>query len=437
MRLLHVAVFSLLSLAFLTAQAPKIKYEQFKLENGLTVLLHQDNSTPIIATSLTYHVGSKNEHPERTGFAHFFEHLMFEGTKHIERGQFFKLVQNAGGELNASTSFDQTNYYLLLPSNQLELALWLESERMLHPVIDSIGIETQRGVIKEEKKQRIDNQPYGSLLEKLFSNAYKVHPYRWTPIGSAQYIDMATYQEFIDFHKMFYTPENAVLAIVGDININDAKKLVNTYFNEIPKGTQAIVRPTEVEPKQTAEIRDTVYDNVQLPLIAQGYKIPAMGTNDYYAISMLSKLFAEGQSSRLYKSLVDEKKVSVFTGAFSFQLESPGLFIIYAVANASAEPKLIEDAITEQIFEVQKNLISEEEFQKLRNQMETEFIQTRSSNLSIAQNLSQYYTFFGDASLINTELEKYMKVTREDIQRVAKLYFNPENRTVLTYLPKQ
>jgi len=216
-----------------------------------------------------YHVGSKNEDPERTGFAHFFEHLMFEGSENIPRGDFFKIVQGNGGTLNANTSFDRTFYFEVLPSNQLKLGLWLESERLLHLKIDSIGVETQRKVVKEERSQRYDNQPYGSLLEELFKRAYKVYPYSWTPIGSVQYIDQAKLDEFLDFYKTYYVPQNATLSIAGDIDIEQTKEWIDLYFSDIPKGTKEINRPTVVEPPMTEEIRDTVYDNIQLPAVFQ------------------------------------------------------------------------------------------------------------------------------------------------------------------------
>ncbi|MCX8010766.1 MAG: insulinase family protein, partial [Ignavibacteria bacterium] len=235
-----------------------IKFVEYDLPNGLHVILHVDKSSPIVSQVVTYHVGSKNEHPERTGFAHFFEHLMFEGSPNIPRGEFFKMVQNAGGTLNAFTSFDQTVYFITVPSNQLELAMWMESERMLHLKIDSIGVETQRGVVKEERKQSLENRPYGTILEKTMSSAYKVHPYRWTPIGSVQYIDKATYDEFYDFYKTFYVPNNACLSIAGDIDIEKTKELVQKYYGDIPRGKREIYRQKKIEPPQTAEVRDTV-----------------------------------------------------------------------------------------------------------------------------------------------------------------------------------
>ena len=413
-----------------------IEFVQYDLPNGLHVILHQDRSVPIVSQVMAYHVGSKNEQPDRTGFAHFFEHLMFEGSPNIPRGQFFKIVENAGGELNAFTSFDKTVYYITLPSNQLELAMWLESERMLHLKVDSVGIETQRGVVKEERKQSLDNRPYGTILEQTMAHAYKVHPYRWTPIGSVQYIDKASYDEFKQFYKTFYVPNNACLVIAGDIDIDKTKELVAKYYGDIPRGTEPIFRPKEVEPPQTVEVRDTVYDNIQLPAVIEAYHMPAQGTKDYYALSMLTTLLSGGESARLPKKLVDKDKLALVVQTFPLDLEDPSIFLLFAVDNFGKEPKEVEDDIQGEIARVQDSLISEEEFGKIRNQEETEFIQKNATDQGKAMLLANYYLFFGDANLINSEIQKFMAVTREDIQRVAQQYLVPTNRTVLYYLPK-
>lgn len=414
----------------------KIDYIHYTLDNGLNVILHQDNTTPIVSVSVLYHVGSKNEDPERTGFAHFFEHLMFEGSPNIPRGDYFKIIESAGGELNAYTSFDKTYYYEILPSNQLELGLYMESERMLHLKIDSIGVETQRKVVKEERKQNYENRPYGSLLEKIFSNAYTVHPYRWIPIGSVQYIDQATLDEFIDFYNMYYVPQNAVLTIAGDINIEQTKKLVEKYFAEIPRGEQEIIRPKVVEPKQTKEVRDIVYDNIQLPMVVKAYHMPAQGTPDYYALNMLTTLLSSGESSRLRKEIKDKQQIAVEVGSVPLALEDPGLFILFGLTNIGIEAQVLENAFQKEIQKVRNELISEEEFQKVRNQVESSFVTRNASVRGIAENLANYLVYFGDINLINTEMERYMKVTREDIKNVANKYLTNENRVVLYYLPK-
>lgn len=414
----------------------KIEFTEFNLENGLHVILHKDNSTPIVAVSVMYHVGSKNEDPERTGFAHFFEHLLFEGSENIERGEYFKTIQAAGGTLNANTSNDRTFYYQVLPSNQLKLGLYMESERLLHAKIDSIGIETQREVVKEERRQRMDNTPYGSVVEETMKRAYYVHPYRWPVIGSMDHLNAATDEEFIDFYKTFYVPNNAVLSIAGDIDIEETKKLVGKYFSEIPNGKVEIPRPSVEEPKQTKEVRDTVFDNIQLPAVIQAFHIPAQGTEDFYAVSMLSQLLSQGESSRLSKALVDEQQKALYVGAFPFPLEDPGITFAFGIANMGISPKDLEAAMEVEYDRVKNELISEEEFQKLRNQIETQFVNSNAQVVGIAESLANYYMYFGDANLINTEIERYMNVTRDDIKRVANEYFTKENRVVLYYLPK-
>ncbi|MFA7228411.1 MAG: pitrilysin family protein [Melioribacteraceae bacterium] len=431
-----ILFFILSGFVLINAQSKKIEFSQYKLDNGLNVILHKDNTTPIVAVSVLYHVGSKNEDPQRTGFAHFFEHLMFEGSPNIKRGEYFKIVEAAGGALNANTSFDRTYYYENLPSNQLELGLYMESERMLQLKIDSMGVETQRRVVKEERKQSLDNRPYGTLIEKLFGSAYKVHPYRWTPIGSAQYIDQAKLDEFIAFYKQYYVPQNATLTIAGDIDIATTKELIKKYFGEIPKGTVEISRPKEVEPVKTAEVREIVYDNVQLPLVLHAYHMPAQGTADYYALRMLGTLLTGGESSRMTKEIKDKQQKAVQVQSIPFPLEDPGLFIALGLCNVGVKPEELENAIDAEVLKVKNELITDTEFQKIRNQIETEYVTRNSTVQGIGESLANYFVYFGDANLINTELQRYMKVTREDIKRVANKYLTKENRVALFYLPK-
>ena len=416
--------------------ATKIQFAEYTLENGLHVILHEDKTTPNIVVNIMYHVGSKNEHPERTGFAHFFEHLMFEGSKHIARGEFSEIVEGAGGALNAFTSFDVTNYYVMLPSNQLELGLWLESERMLHPVIDSIGIATQKDVVTEEMKQTRDNPPYGRLLIETISRAYTDHPYRWDVIGADPHIRNATDEDIENFHKMFYVPDNAVLVITGDIDIETTKPLVEKYFGDIPKGTMAQRVPEITKRKLTAEVRDTVYDNIQIPALVKAYKIPELGHDDYYAVDMLNSLLSRGQSSRLYRRLVDEEQKSLQVMAMPLGLEHPGITLVFALANMGIDVKDIEASINEEIARVRNEMISENDLQKLKNQIESRMVNSNSTIAQRATNLANYHTIYGNATLVNTHLERYMRVTREDIKRVANEYFTEDNRVVLYWLPK-
>ncbi len=418
------------------AQQGRIKFTEYDLPNGLHVILHQDNTTPIVAVSILYHVGSKNEVPGRTGFAHFFEHLMFEGSENIARGEYDKITLTAGGTLNANTSQDRTYYYEILPSNQLELGLWMESERLLHLRIDSIGVETQRAVVKEERKQSYDNRPYGSIIEKTMENAYKVHPYKWTPIGYPEDLNKATLQEFMDFHSIYYVPNNATLSIAGDLDIESTKKLIEKYFGDIPTGKKEIYRPSIVEPEKTVEVTDTVYDNIQLPAVIISYHMPAQGTPDSYALSMVTTLLSDGESSRMYKSIVDQQQKALQVMSFPFALEDPGLFLIFGLVNMGVQPADLEKAIDAEIEKVKTTPITDAEFQKLRNKTENDFVTGNSSMAGIAENLANYHVYFKDANLINTEIDRYMAVTPADLQRVAKKYLTPENRVVLTYLPK-
>ena len=415
--------------------AATITFTEYTMPNGLHVILQEDHSTPIVAVSVMYHVGSKNEDPQRTGFAHFFEHLLFEGSENIKRGEYMKFIQSAGGQLNANTTQDRTFYYEVLPSNQLELGLWMESERMMHAKIDTVGVETQRKVVKEEKKQSFDNRPYGQLINVIYENAYTKYPYRWSPIGKEQYIDQATLDEFMNFYKTFYVPNNAVLVVSGDLNVAQTKELINKYYGDIPKGTKAIPRPTEVEPVQKAEKRVNFYDNVQLPAIILAYHIPKQGTADYYALQLLTQLLSQGKSSRFEKEIVDKQQKAVQTASFDLGNEEPGLAIMLGIANMGTKPEDLEKSMLAEIEKVKKAGITEEEYKKLENQAENDFVEQNQKDLGVATNLATYYTFQGNANLINTELDQYRKVTKDDIKRVANKYLTKENQLVVYYLP--
>lgn len=420
----------------LMAQTRKIQFEKYTLPNGLTVILHQDKSAPVVAVTTLYHVGSKNEDTARTGFAHFFEHLLFEGSENIKRGEFDKYVTNAGGALNANTSQDRTFYYELLPSNQLELGLWLESERMMHAKIEDVGVNTQREVVKEEKRQRIDNQPYGSIITEVLKRAFKVHPYRWAPIGSMDHLNAAKLDEFINFYKTFYVPNNCVLSIAGDFDIPKTKKLIESYFGEIKKGTHTINRPNVTEPALGGEVRDKVEDNIQLPAVIQAYRAPKQGSDEYYAFNVLSTLLSGGESSRMTRMLVDEKEMALFAAAIPFFNEDAGLFINYALPSMGHTPEELEAAMDSIINDLKVTAVPEKEFQKVQNQIESEFVTSNSTMAGIAESLANYQVYFGDANLINTEIDKYRKVTRQDLMNVAKKYLNKDNRVVLYYVPK-
>ena len=422
--------------AMAQTKSSEIKFTEYDLSNGLHVILSQDHSTPNVAVSVLYHVGSKNEVKGRTGFAHFFEHLMFEGSENIDRGQYMAMVENAGGALNANTSFDRTYYYELLPSNQVGLGLWMEAERMKGAKVDETGVETQRKVVQEEKRQRIDNQPYGTMGENVFALAFNEHPYHNMPIGTFEDLNNAKIDEFRDFYHTFYVPNNATLSIAGDINIDSTKQMIEKYFASIPKGTKDIPRPTVVEPKQTEERRKVVYDNIQLPAVIEAYHVPEQGTEDYYALSMLTTLLSGGESARLPKALVDKQQQAVAASSIPFPTEDPGLFLTFAIANMGVNVDTLEQAMDTEINRVKTEPISDREFQKLRNQIESNFVQQNSTVAGRAESLADYHVYYGDANLINTELNRYMKVTKDDIQRVAKQYLTEDNRVVLHYLPK-
>ena len=432
--------FLLVSLFLMTgtlAKSQTIKFEKYTLPNGLKIILHEDHSAPVVAVTALYHVGSKNEDTARTGFAHFFEHLLFEGSENIKRGEFDKYITNAGGALNANTSQDRTFYYELLPSNQVDLGLWLESERMMHAKIEQVGVNTQREVVKEEKRQRIDNRPYGSFLPEMLKRAFKEHPYRWAPIGSMDHLNAAKLEEFINFYKTFYVPNNCVLSIAGDFNVADVKKKIEAYFGPIEMGKKPIPRPTIKEPKLGTEVRDIVYDNVQLPGVFQAYRAPKQGGNEYYAFNVLSNILSGGESSRMTKILVDKKQQAAYAGSAPFFNEDEGLFITLALANMGVKIETLEQSIDSVVSDLKAGLVSEREFQKVKNQITTQLVASNATMAGIAESLANNEVYFGDANLINTELDKYNKVTREDVLNVAKKYLNKENRVVLYYLPKQ
>jgi predicted Zn-dependent peptidase len=432
-----MAVVGISSLSMVNAQTQTIQFEKYTLPNGLKVILHEDHSAPVVAVTALYHVGSKNEDTARTGFAHFFEHLLFEGSENIKRGEFDKYITNAGGALNANTSQDRTFYFELLPSNQVDLGLWLESERMMHAKIEQIGVNTQREVVKEEKRQRMDNRPYGSFLNEVLKRAFKVHPYQWSPIGSMDHLNAAKLDEFINFYKTFYVPNNCVLSIAGDFNKADLKKKIEAYFGPIKKGANVIPRPTIKEPALGGEVRDVIQDNIQLPGVFQAYRAPKQGGDEYYAFNVLSTILSGGESSRMNKALVDKKQQAVAAQSAPFFNEDEGLFITLAIANMGVKIESLELSMDSIVNDLKTDLVGEREFQKVKNQITTQIVTSNGTMAGIAESLANNEVYFGDANLINTELDKYNKVTRQDVLNVAKKYLNKDNRVVLYYVPKE
>ncbi|GAB2622825.1 M16 family metallopeptidase [Belliella aquatica] len=414
----------------------KIEFKEFTLDNGLHVILHQDNTTPIVATSVLYHVGSKNENPERTGFAHFFEHLMFEGSENIPRGKFFEIVESAGGTLNAGTSQDYTVYYEILPSNQLELSLYLESERMLQAKVDQVGVDTQREVIKQEMKEVMEERPYGSFQKEIPIRLYPNHPYKSPIIGSAEHLEASQLEEFMEFYATYYKPNNATLSIAGDIDYAETERLVRAYFGEIPKGTIEPYRPNIQIQKLTESIEDVVYDNIQLPAIFQGYLMPEKDHPDTYALNLLSTYLLSGKSSLMYKELVDKSQKAVQAIALPNDLEDGGMFLVLAIANMGVDVDDLNVAIDEVLNQVKTEGIDANDLQKLINIKENQIINSFGSVANISQSLAQGHVFYGSADYVNTQLDLFRKVTAEDVKRVAQKYLDKDSRVVLKYLPK-
>lgn len=417
------------------ASAQKVDFEEYTLDNGLHVILHNDSSAPAVVTSVMYHVGAKDENPERTGFAHFFEHLLFEGTKNIKRGEWMKKVSSNGGINNANTTDDRTYYYEVFPSNNLELGLWMESERMLHPVINQIGVDTQNEVIKEEKRTRFDNQPYGNWQTEVKKNMFINHPYRWSPIGSMEHLDAAKLEEFQAFFKKFYVPKNAVLVVAGQIDIAQAKEWIKKYFGAIPSG-EVVKKQIFTEEPITKTIKATYQDpNIQIPAVITAYRTPSMKTRDARVLDLISSYLSGGKSSKLYKKIVDEKKMALEIAAFGLSQEDYGTYMILGLPMA---PYTLTDLLTEmdeEIVKIQTDLISEKDYQKLQNTFDNQFVNANSNLEGIAENLAKYYMLYGDINLINSEIELYHSITREEIREVAKKYLNPNQRLILDYVP--
>lgn len=421
----------------LMMDAQEIKFEEYDLPNGLHVILHQDNSAPVVTTGVMYHVGAKDEAEGRTGFAHFFEHLLFEGTKNINRGDWFKIVSANGGKNNANTSPDRTYYYETFPSNSEQLGLWMEAERLRHPVINQIGVDTQREVVKEEKRMRMDNQPYGNLFNAILTSLFKKHPYKGTVIGSIEDLNSAKLEEFQNFFKKYYIPNNAVLVVAGDIKPEQTKKWINEYYGSIPKGT-SIVRNFAKETLITAETEETVYDaNIQIPAYVYAYRTPNNKEKDSYTLQMLGNYLSNGKSSVLYKKLVDKEKKALEASAFNMGLTDYGFFAFFAIPMGNTSKDDLKKDIDIEIKKLQTELISEEDYQKLQNQFENNFVNSNSTIEGIAHSLADSYLLKGDAQLINKEIDIYRSITREDLRRAAQKYLSPNQRIIINYLPKK
>lgn len=431
-----LAFFSLLISAITFSTAQEVKFEEYDLDNGMHVILHQDNGAPVVTTSVMYHVGGKDEDPSKTGFAHFFEHLLFEGTKNIERGEWFKIVSSNGGNNNANTTMDRTYYYETFPSNNLKLGLWLESERLMHPIINQIGVDTQKEVVQEEKRLRVDNSPYGRVFEQVSKNLFKNHPYRWQTIGSLDHLASATLEDFQRFNEIYYVPNNAVLVVAGDIDIPETKKMIQDYFGPIPKGAP-IERKTYSEEPIKETMNATFNDpNIQIPLILLAYRTPAQTERDAYVLDMISTYLSDGPSSKLYKKMVDDKKMALQVLAFNVAQEDYSTYIVGALPVGENSLANLKTEIDEEIEKIKTDLISEKDHQKLINKFENDFVNSNSSVEGIANSLARYYMLYDDVNLINNQIDIYRSITREEIKEVATKYLNTNQRLELEYLPE-
>ena len=429
-------LFTIAFTSFILANAQEVGFVEYDLDNGLHVILHQDNRAPVITTSVLYHVGSKDEEEGRTGFAHMFEHLLFEGTENIEGGQWFKIVEANGGQNNAYTSNDYTYYYEVFPSNKLELSLWMESERMLHPKIrqdNRIGL--QEGVVKEEKNMRLNNAPYGYLLYSVTSNLFKKHPYGRLTIGLDADLEAANIDDFVKFNQKFHKPSNAILTVAGDFEIQETKNLIDKYFSGIPKSDK-VVRDLPKEDPITETINAEWRDpNIQVPALVLGYVTPKMNSRDARVLNLLSTYLSDGKSSVLYKKMVDEKKMALAVQTVNLAQEDYGTYLMLALPVGENSLDSLLEEIDVEIEKIQKDLISDRDFEKLLNMVESQFVSRNASMEGIANSLADYYTLYGDTNLINTEIDIYRSITKDEIRDVANKYLNSNQRLVLDYLP--
>ena len=346
------------------------------------------------------------------------------------------MVTSNGGHNNANTSDDRTYYYEVFPSNNLELALWMESERMIQPVINQIGVDTQNEVVKEEKRLRVDNSPYGNWITEVKKNLFKNHPYRWAPIGSMEHLDAATLEEFRAFHKKFYVPNNAVLVVAGDIDFDQAKEWIDQYFSIAKRGAE-VPRVTAKEQPITQTIHATAYDaNIQIPMYITAYRTPSMKTRDARVLDMISSYLSGGRSSVLYKKIVDEKKMALQLFAFNYAQEDYGMYLIAGLPMGETSREALQKEIDAEIVKLQTDLISERDYEKLQNDFENTYVNNNSDVESLAENLASYYMLYGDINLINEEIDIYRSITREEIRDVAKKYLNTNQRLELDYLPE-
>jgi zinc protease len=415
---------------------PKLDYKMTTLDNGLKVVLLEDHSTPIVHTELWYHVGSKNEKKGRTGFAHLFEHMMFKGSKNVEPEGHPSRISSVGGQSNASTNEDATIFWETTPSQYLPMVLWLEADRMATLRIDEKVFETEREVVKEERRMRVENQPYGKLNEIIYDQAFTVHPYKHPTIGSMADLEAASIADVRDFFKTYYVPENATLVLVGDFDSKEALDLVKKYFGRIPKSNRPVPRDIPAEPPQTKERRVRVDENVPLPAVVVAHHITFDGHPDSYPLHIASKVLSDGQSSRIYRKLVYEQQLALAAFGQGNIIEDPNLFYAVAIVQRGRGPDEATKALIGELDRLKTEPISEAELQQAKNQFARDYILSRESNKDKAQHLAHAAVIHDDITTADGEFDVFMSITAADVQRVAQKYFTPENRLVITLMPK-
>ena len=423
------------TISFIALNSQQIEFVEYDLDNGLHVILHQDNSAPVVSTSVMYLVGSKEEDKGKTGFAHFFEHVLFTGSKNIKEGEWDKIVNANGGFYNANTGHDRTYYFNNFPSNKLELTLWIESERMLHPIITEKAIKTQQEVVKEEKRLR-ENQPYGNIFQVVSENLFKVHPYNNFIIGSMEDLSSASIDYYLEFNKKFHVPNNAALVVAGDIDIEKTKEMIKKYFSDIPRGID-VPREYPMEEEITSTIKVESFDkNIQIPAYLLGYRTPGHNEREAYVLEMISIYLSSGQSSRLYKRIVDEKKLALQISSQNLSLEDYGIYFIFSLPMGDTKMDTIVSEIDSEIELMQTDLISDKDFQKIQNIIENRFVSSNSTVAGIGNSLAHNYFFHDTTNHINTELDIYRSISKEEIREVAKRLLGKNQRLELKYLPE-
>jgi len=413
------------------ATLPLTPVRALVLSNGLHVLLAEKHEAPVVSVQVWYHVGSKNETPSKAGFAHLFEHLMFQGTKSLGPEQFSDYIVRAGGLDNAYTTEDATVFWETIPSNQLPVALWLEADRMRNLDITDKAFTTEREVVKEERRSRFDNQPYGTVIETLYRLAYTVHPYRHTPIGSMEDLDRASVSDIRAFYDTYYVPANATLVIVGDFDSREAEALVRKYFAALGSSGLALSRKIPEEPPQAFKRVLKLSRNVALPAFVTGYHMPADGTPDAYPLRLAARILSEGESSRIYRRLIYEKQIALQAQSAGNFTEDPNLFFVFAIMNSGHTPAEGEVEVQAELERLKTELVSSEELTKAKNQILRDFVVSRQGVQSLGEELGYAAVILKDPDLLDRELDRFLAVTPEDIQRVARKYFVPENATVV------